>query len=80
MRTERGWHLDERAAEPIVRRAVEEGMTFFDTADMYDRGATEEVTAVRQGTRPNTTAAKRHPAVTGTRQRRPLRCPGGQRL
>ncbi|GAB3415604.1 aldo/keto reductase [Flindersiella endophytica] len=42
---ERVWHLDESAAEPIVRRAVEEGVTFFDTADMYDRGATEEVTA-----------------------------------
>jgi aryl-alcohol dehydrogenase-like predicted oxidoreductase len=27
-----------------VRRAVEAGMTFFDTADMYDRGASETVT------------------------------------
>jgi 1-deoxyxylulose-5-phosphate synthase len=40
----RDWHLDEDAAEPIVRRAVESGVTFFDTADMYDRGASEEVT------------------------------------
>jgi aryl-alcohol dehydrogenase-like predicted oxidoreductase len=30
----RPWTLDEAAAEPIVRRAVEGGITFFDTADM----------------------------------------------
>ncbi|WP_449065284.1 aldo/keto reductase [Planomonospora algeriensis] len=38
------WVLDEAAAEPIVRRAVEAGVTFFDTADVYSRGASEEVT------------------------------------
>jgi aryl-alcohol dehydrogenase-like predicted oxidoreductase len=43
-RTTRDWHLDEEAAEPIVRRAVESGVTFFDTADTYDVGASEEVT------------------------------------
>jgi 1-deoxyxylulose-5-phosphate synthase len=43
-RTRRAWHLDEDAAEPIVRRAVEAGVTFFDTADTYDEGASEEVT------------------------------------
>jgi aryl-alcohol dehydrogenase-like predicted oxidoreductase len=43
-RTERAWHLDEEAAEPIVRRAVERGITFFDTADMYSNGLTEEIT------------------------------------
>src|ERR687892_61328 len=43
-RTERDWHLDEGEAEPIVRRAVEAGVTYFDTADMYDCGASEEVT------------------------------------
>jgi len=42
--SERGWHLSEEEAEPIVRRAVEAGVTFFDTADMYDRGASEVVT------------------------------------
>jgi 1-deoxyxylulose-5-phosphate synthase len=40
----RAWHLDEDAAEPIVRRAVEAGVTFFDTADMYSDGASEEIT------------------------------------
>ena len=40
----RAWALDEREAEPIVRRAIEAGFTFFDTADMYSDGASEIVT------------------------------------
>jgi aryl-alcohol dehydrogenase-like predicted oxidoreductase len=40
----RGWVLDEEAAEPIVRLAIERGITFFDTADMYAGGASEIVT------------------------------------
>jgi aryl-alcohol dehydrogenase-like predicted oxidoreductase len=40
----RPWVLDEDDAEPIVRAAVEGGITFFDTADMYSLGASEEVT------------------------------------
>ena len=40
----RPWTLDEAAAEPIVRRAVEGGITFFDTADMYSSGGCEVVT------------------------------------
>jgi aryl-alcohol dehydrogenase-like predicted oxidoreductase len=40
----RDWVLDEGDAEPIVRRAVEGGVTFFDTADVYSSGASEEVT------------------------------------
>jgi 1-deoxyxylulose-5-phosphate synthase len=40
----RAWILREDDAEPIVRRAVEAGVTFFDTADMYSDGASEEVT------------------------------------
>jgi 1-deoxyxylulose-5-phosphate synthase len=42
--TERRWHLREDEAEPIVRRAVEAGVTFFDTADTYSDGMTEELT------------------------------------
>jgi aryl-alcohol dehydrogenase-like predicted oxidoreductase len=38
------WSLDEAAAEPIVRHAVEAGITFFDTADYYSNGASETVT------------------------------------
>ena len=40
----REWVLDEDAAAPIVQRAVEAGITFYDTADMYSLGASEEVT------------------------------------
>jgi 1-deoxyxylulose-5-phosphate synthase len=40
----REWLLPEEAAEPIVRRAVEAGVTFFDTADMYSHGRSEEIT------------------------------------
>jgi aryl-alcohol dehydrogenase-like predicted oxidoreductase len=38
------WYLDEAAAEPIVRHAVESGITFFDTADMYSDGVSEQIT------------------------------------
>ena len=41
---ERPWALDEQTAEPIVRRAVESGVIFFDTADVYNEGASEVVT------------------------------------
>ena len=34
----REWTLDEQDAEPIVRRAVEGGITLFDTADVYNGG------------------------------------------
>jgi aryl-alcohol dehydrogenase-like predicted oxidoreductase len=40
----REWALDEPEAEPIVRRAVEGGITFFDTADVYNGGQSEVVT------------------------------------
>jgi 1-deoxyxylulose-5-phosphate synthase len=40
----RDWVLDENASRPIVQRAVELGINFFDTADMYSLGVSEEVT------------------------------------
>jgi aryl-alcohol dehydrogenase-like predicted oxidoreductase len=40
----REWALDEAAAEPIVRKAVEGGVVFFDTADVYNGGQSEIVT------------------------------------
>ena len=40
----RPWALDEPEAEPIVRRAVDAGITFFDTADVYNGGQSEVVT------------------------------------
>ena len=40
----REWALEENEAEPIVRRAVEGGITFFDTADVYNGGQSEVIT------------------------------------
>ena len=40
----RSWVLDENASRPFFRRAVEAGINFFDTADMYSLGVSEEVT------------------------------------
>lgn len=40
----RDWVLDETASRPIVQRAVELGINFFDTADMYSLGVSEEIT------------------------------------
>jgi aryl-alcohol dehydrogenase-like predicted oxidoreductase len=42
--SERPWVLDESDTEPIVRAAVEGGVTFFDTADTYSKGASEVAT------------------------------------
>ncbi|HXN62794.1 MAG TPA: aldo/keto reductase [Acidimicrobiales bacterium] len=42
--SERPWVIDEDAADPIVRSAVEGGVTFFDTADTYSGGASEKAT------------------------------------
>lgn len=39
----RPWVLDEKQAYPFVQRALEAGINFFDTADMYSLGASEEV-------------------------------------
>jgi len=40
----RPWALDEGAARPIVHRAIEAGITFFDTADVYNDGQSEVLT------------------------------------
>ncbi len=40
----RDWVLDEESSRPFIRRALELGINFFDTADMYSAGVSEEVT------------------------------------
>ncbi len=40
----RPWVLDEAAAEPFFKAAIEGGITFFDTADMYSNGVSEQIT------------------------------------
>lgn len=39
----RDWILDEEASRPFIKRALEAGINFFDTADIYSNGASEEV-------------------------------------
>jgi aryl-alcohol dehydrogenase (NADP+) len=39
----RAWVLDEAESRPFLKRALDLGINFFDTADMYSRGASEEV-------------------------------------
>jgi aryl-alcohol dehydrogenase (NADP+) len=40
----RDYTLDEPESRPIIQRAIELGINFFDTADMYSVGVSEEVT------------------------------------
>ena len=40
----RPWVLEPAEAEPFYKRAIEAGINFFDTANMYSNGASEEVT------------------------------------
>jgi aryl-alcohol dehydrogenase-like predicted oxidoreductase len=38
------WVLDEQESRPFIRRALEMGINYFDTADLYSNGVSEEVT------------------------------------
>ena len=37
------WTLDEEASRPFIRQALEAGITFFDTANVYSAGTSEEI-------------------------------------
>jgi aryl-alcohol dehydrogenase (NADP+) len=39
----RAWVLEEAEGRPFIRRAWEAGINFFDTADMYSLGVSEEI-------------------------------------
>src|SRR5580765_688860 len=58
----RPWVLDEEASRPFIQRALDLGINFFDTADMYSVGASEEVLgrAIRD-------FARREDVVIGTK-------------
>ncbi|MFO1055411.1 MAG: aldo/keto reductase [Dongiaceae bacterium] len=42
-RSWRDWVIDEEAGRPLIRAALEAGINFLDTADMYSNGASEEI-------------------------------------
>ena len=58
----RPWVLDEAAAQPFFRAALDNGINFFDTADMYSLGLSEEVTG-----RALRSMARRDEVVIGTK-------------
>jgi len=64
----RKWFLDEEEGRPFIRRALEFGINFFDTANMYSNGASEEVLgrALRD-------FAKREEVVVATKVYFPMR-------
>jgi aryl-alcohol dehydrogenase-like predicted oxidoreductase len=71
-----GWALDDDGAEPIFRQAVEAGITFWDTANVYGHGTSEEIVgrAVRKYT-------KRDDVVLATKLFNPMHDgPGGSGL
>src|SRR5262245_28339301 len=43
VKTWREWVLSEEESRPLVRSALEAGVTFFDTADVYSKGVSEEI-------------------------------------
>ena len=58
----RDWVLEEEAARPYFREALERGINFFDTADVYSLGVSEEIVG-----RALKTHAKRHEVVVATK-------------
>ena len=64
----RKWTLDEEQALPFVKRALKAGINFFDTADIYSLGASEEVL----GNTLRTCGVKRENVVVATKVFNPL--------
>jgi aryl-alcohol dehydrogenase-like predicted oxidoreductase len=71
----RDWVLDEEESLPFFRRAIEAGINFFDTADIYSCGASETVTgkALKQF------AASREEVVIATKLYNPMGPSANQR-
>jgi len=63
----RPWVLDEQASRPFFERALEHGINFFDTADMYSLGISEEVTG-----RALTALSRRDRVVIATKVFQPM--------
>lgn len=61
------WVLDESGSRPIIDKAIDEGINFFDTADMYSLGASEEIVG-----RAVLARLPRHKAVIATKLYNPM--------
>ena len=62
------WSLDEEASRPIIRQALEAGVNFFDTANVYSVGSSEEIVG-----RALADFARRDEVVLATKVRSPMR-------
>jgi aryl-alcohol dehydrogenase-like predicted oxidoreductase len=62
------WELDEEASRPYIQRALEQGINFFDTADVYSNGSSEEIL----GRALKDFAASRDEVVIATKVRFPM--------
>jgi 1-deoxyxylulose-5-phosphate synthase len=64
----RKWILNEEQSRPIIKKAVESGINFFDTANMYSEGVSEEITG-----RALSDFAKREEVIIATKVFFPMR-------
>ncbi|MDT7625911.1 MAG: 1-deoxyxylulose-5-phosphate synthase [Pseudonocardiales bacterium] len=62
------WSLTEGTSRPLIRQAVEAGINFFDTANMYSQGSSEEILG-----RALKDFADRDAVVIATKLRHPMR-------
>lgn len=62
------WSLDEEASRPLIKHALEAGINFFDTANMYSYGSSEEILG-----RALKDYADRDDVVIATKLRHPMR-------
>ena len=62
------WSLDEETSRPLIKHALEAGINFFDTANMYSYGSSEEILG-----RALNDLANRDDVVIATKLRHPMR-------
>lgn len=62
------WSLAEEESRPLIRHAIENGINFFDTANMYSQGSSEEILG-----RALKDFANRDDVVIATKLRHPMR-------
>ena len=66
----RDWVLDEEASRPFIKQALERGINFFDTADIYSSAPAKRFWAGDQGFRQTRRSGDRHQAVQSDGSRR----------
>src|SRR6202050_5479461 len=70
------WSLDEEASRPLIKHALDAGINFLDTANMYSQGSSEEILG-----RALKDFANRDDIVIATKLRHPMRSgPNGSGL